>query len=66
MKTSPRIMILAALAAGLALASCADSQPTRFYTLAPLQDAPDAAMPATPYCASCQSAHEQLSSPSRH
>jgi hypothetical protein len=24
------------------------------------------AMPATPYCASCQSAHEQLSSPSRH
>ena len=24
------------------------------------------AMPATPYCASCQSAHEHLSSPSRH
>lgn len=48
MKTSPRIVTLATLAAGLALASCADSQPTRFYTLAPLQDAPDAAMPATP------------------
>jgi uncharacterized protein len=48
MKTSPRIVTLAALAAGLALASCADSQPTRFYTLAALRDAPDAAMPATP------------------
>jgi uncharacterized protein len=48
MKTSPRIVTLATLAAALVLASCADSQPTRFYTLAPLQDAPDAAMPATP------------------
>jgi uncharacterized protein len=48
MKTSRGIATLAALAAGLALAGCADSQPTRFYTLAPLQDAPDASMPATP------------------
>jgi hypothetical protein len=30
----------------LALASCADSQPTRFYTLAGLPDAPSEAMPA--------------------
>jgi uncharacterized protein len=47
MTTSLRIVTLAALAAGLALASCADSQPTRFYTLAALQDAPDTAMRAT-------------------
>jgi uncharacterized lipoprotein YmbA len=43
-----RLVTLAALAAGLALASCADSQPTRYYTLAALPDAPDAALPATP------------------
>jgi uncharacterized protein len=43
-----RLVTLAALAAGLALASCADSQPTRYYTLAALPAAPDAALPATP------------------
>jgi uncharacterized protein len=43
-----RSVTLAALAAGLALAACADSQPTRFYTLAALPDAPPEAMPALP------------------
>jgi uncharacterized lipoprotein YmbA len=43
-----RLLTLAAFAAGLASASCADSQPTRFYTLAALPDAPAEAMPALP------------------
>jgi uncharacterized protein len=34
------------LVAGLAVAGCADGQPTRFYTLAALPDAPAEAMPA--------------------
>jgi uncharacterized protein len=34
-----RLVILAVLAAGLTLAGCANSQPTRFYTLSPLADA---------------------------
>jgi uncharacterized lipoprotein YmbA len=38
----------AALAACLVLASCAGSEPTRFYTLAALPDAPAEAMPALP------------------
>jgi uncharacterized lipoprotein YmbA len=40
------LVTLAVLAAGLALASCTQSQPTRFYTLATLPAAPDEAMPA--------------------
>jgi uncharacterized lipoprotein YmbA len=36
------------IAACLASASCADSQPTRFYTLAALADAQPAAAPSTP------------------
>jgi uncharacterized protein len=43
-----RFVILAALAAGLTLAGCADSQPTRYYTLAALPEARRAAMPAEP------------------
>jgi uncharacterized protein len=43
-----RFAALAAGAACLALASCADSQPTRFYTLAAVPDAPGEAMPALP------------------
>jgi hypothetical protein len=43
-----RFAALAAGAASLALASCADSQPTRFYTLAAMPDAPGEAMPALP------------------
>jgi len=43
-----RSVMLAAFAASLASASCADSQPTRFYTLAALPDAPPEAMPALP------------------
>jgi uncharacterized protein len=35
-----RLAILAVLAAGLTLAGCADTPPTRFYTLSPLEDAP--------------------------
>jgi uncharacterized lipoprotein YmbA len=48
MTKSPRrsFRTLAAFAACLALASCADSQPTRFYTLAALPGAPAEAMPA--------------------
>ena len=38
----------AALATCLALAGCADSQPTRFYTLAAVPDAPSEALPALP------------------
>jgi uncharacterized lipoprotein YmbA len=41
-------VILAVLAAGLTLAGCADSQPTRYYTLAALPEARRAAMPAEP------------------
>ena len=40
-----RLVTLAALA-GLAMAGCADTPPTRFYTLSPLQDAPGGAPPA--------------------
>jgi hypothetical protein len=44
MKNGPtRLVILAVLAAGLTLAGCANSQPTRFYTLSPLADAPGGA-----------------------
>jgi uncharacterized protein len=43
-----RFATLAACAACLAVASCADSQPTRFYTLAAVPDAPGEAMPALP------------------
>jgi len=43
-----RFAALAACAACLASASCADSQPTRFYTLAAMPDAPAEAMPALP------------------
>jgi uncharacterized lipoprotein YmbA len=39
------LAILAVLAAGLTLASCADNQPTRFYTLSPLTDASDGKPP---------------------
>jgi uncharacterized protein len=39
---------LAACAACLASAGCADSQPTRFYTLAAVPDAPGEALPALP------------------
>jgi uncharacterized protein len=35
-----RLAILAVLAAGLTLAGCAETPPTRFYTLSPLADAP--------------------------
>jgi uncharacterized lipoprotein YmbA len=41
-----RFLARAVLVAGLAGAGCADSQPTRFYTLAALPDAPSEAMPA--------------------
>jgi uncharacterized protein len=41
-------LALAILAACLVSTSCADSQPTRFYTLAPLVEAPSEAMPALP------------------
>jgi uncharacterized protein len=41
-------LTLATLAACLAFASCADRQPTRFYTLAAVPDAPNEAMPALP------------------
>jgi uncharacterized protein len=49
MTTSPltRLVTLAALAAGLALAGCADGQPTRFYTLSPLAAASRGASPTT-------------------
>jgi uncharacterized protein len=43
-----KFLPLVTVAAGLALASCADSQPTRFYTLAALGDVPEATIPATP------------------
>lgn len=48
MKLRPetRFRACAALAAGLALAGCADSQPTRFYTLSTLAGAPGGAPPA--------------------
>jgi uncharacterized lipoprotein YmbA len=42
-----RLAILAVLAAGLALAGCADTPPTRFYTLSPLDDAPRDTPPAS-------------------
>jgi uncharacterized protein len=50
MTKSPRtrLVTLAAVAACLASASCADSQPTRYYTLAALPEARRAAMPAEP------------------
>jgi uncharacterized lipoprotein YmbA len=41
-----RLAILAVLAAGLTLAGCADTQPTRFYALSPLEDAPGGTPPA--------------------
>jgi len=41
-----RLAILAVLAAGLTLAGCADTPPTRFYTLSPLEDAPGGTPPA--------------------
>jgi uncharacterized lipoprotein YmbA len=41
-----RLAILAVLAAGLTLAGCADTPPTRFYTLSPLADAPGGTPPA--------------------
>jgi len=41
-------LAIAAVAACLASASCADSQPTRFYTLAAMPDAPAEAIPALP------------------
>ena len=49
MTTSPltRLVTLGALAAGLALAGCADGQPTRFYTLSPLEASPCGASPTT-------------------
>jgi uncharacterized lipoprotein YmbA len=43
-----RLVIPAVLAAGVTLAGCADGQPTRFYTLAALSDAPGEAVPAVP------------------
>jgi uncharacterized lipoprotein YmbA len=50
MTTGPRtrFLALAACAAVLALAGCAAGQPTRFYTLAALPDAPSEALPALP------------------
>jgi uncharacterized protein len=50
MTKSPRtrLVTLAAVAACLASASCADSQPTRYYTLAALPEARRAGMPAEP------------------
>ena len=49
MTTSPltRLVTLGALAAGLALAGCADGQPTRFYTLSPLAASSRGASPTT-------------------
>ena len=41
-----RLAILAVLAAGLAMAGCAETPPTRFYTLSPLEDAPGGTPPA--------------------
>ena len=41
-----RLAILAVLAAGLTLAGCAETPPTRFYTLSPLEDAPGGTPPA--------------------
>jgi uncharacterized protein len=41
-----RLAILAVLAAGLTLAGCADTPPTRFYTLSPLEGAPGGTPPA--------------------
>ena len=41
-----RLATLAVLAAGLALAGCAETPPTRFYTLSPLEDAPGGTPPA--------------------
>jgi uncharacterized lipoprotein YmbA len=41
-----KLVVLAVLAAGLTLAGCADTPPTRFYTLSPLADAPGGTPPA--------------------
>ena len=41
-----RLALLAVLAAGLTLAGCAETPPTRFYTLSPLEDAPGGTPPA--------------------
>ena len=41
-----RLAILAVLAAGLTLAGCAETPPTQFYTLSPLEDAPGGTPPA--------------------
>ena len=42
-----RLAILAVLAAGLTLAGCAETPPTRFYTLSPLENAPGGTPPAS-------------------
>jgi uncharacterized protein len=41
-----KLVVLAVLAAGLTLAGCADTPPTRFYTLSSLADAPGGTPPA--------------------
>jgi len=48
MRRHPGLLTLAALATSLILAACADSQPTRFYTLSGLASERGEALPALP------------------
>jgi len=48
MRRQPGLLTLAALATSLTLAACADSQPTRFYTLSGLPTEPGQPLPALP------------------